>query len=91
MTRPRQQGGFLDISVTDEISVDHSGTPRPYTSAMLQTWNKTCFQPSGVLEVSLQLPGTSNKTGLWPAAWMLIPPTRRACQTGLLAATRCTR
>jgi len=43
---------------------------RIYNSAMLQTWNKTCFR-GGILEVKLQLPGDHDKPGMWPAAWML--------------------
>merc|ERR1711865_443201 len=54
----------------DSIVLDPSGTPRPYSSAMLQTWNKTCFR-GGILEVSLQLPGQSDVPGMWPAVWML--------------------
>jgi len=37
---------------------------------MLQTWNRTCFR-GGILEVSLQLPGTFDKPGMWPAVWLL--------------------
>ena len=51
--------GTLKISATLDITVDQSGTPRPFSSAMLQTWNKTCFR-GGIMEVSLKLPGSSN-------------------------------
>ena len=62
--------GTLRLTVSDNITVDASGTARPYASAMLQTWNTSCLQ-GGVLEVSLRLPGSHNLTGLWPAVWLL--------------------
>eukprot|EP00966_Prymnesium_polylepis_P194857 4516886-Prymnesium_polylepis.1 len=62
--------GKLRLTVSSNITVDVSGSARPFTSAMLQTWNRTCLQ-GGVLEVSLRLPGRPNITGLWPAVWLL--------------------
>ncbi|ODQ80537.1 glycoside hydrolase family 16 protein [Babjeviella inositovora NRRL Y-12698] len=41
-----------------------------FASAMLQSWNKLCFQ-EGLLEVSVKLPGYSNAGGLWPGVWTL--------------------
>lgn len=41
-----------------------------YTSGMIQTWNKFCFT-GGVLELSIELPGTAESGGLWPAAWLM--------------------
>jgi len=65
------KGGKLRLTASnDSIVLDPSGTPRPYSSAMLQSWNRTCFR-GGILEVSVQLPGSSDKPGMWPAVWML--------------------
>ncbi|CAJ1334257.1 unnamed protein product, partial [Effrenium voratum] len=43
---------------------------RPYTSAMLQSWNKFCFT-GGVVEISAKFPGRPDLPGLWPAFWLL--------------------
>jgi len=43
---------------------------RPYTSAMLQSWNKFCFT-GGVVEMSAKFPGRPDIPGLWPAFWLL--------------------
>ncbi|CAK9005954.1 Uncharacterized beta-glucan synthesis-associated protein C23H3.11c [Durusdinium trenchii] len=43
---------------------------RPYTSAMLQSWNKFCLT-GGVVEMSAKFPGRSDIPGLWPAFWLL--------------------
>ncbi|KAH9837169.1 beta-glucan synthesis-associated [Rhodofomes roseus] len=41
-----------------------------YTSSMITTWNKFCFQ-GGMLEVNVSLPGAPNVVGLWPAIWTM--------------------
>ncbi len=41
-----------------------------YTSGMVMSWNKFCFT-GGILEVSLQLPGDGQSSGLWPALWLM--------------------
>lgn len=41
-----------------------------YTSGMIQTWNKFCYT-GGVLEMAIELPGSANSGGLWPAAWLM--------------------
>eukprot|EP00931_Biecheleriopsis_adriatica_P090022 TRINITY_DN64073_c0_g1_i1.p1 TRINITY_DN64073_c0_g1~~TRINITY_DN64073_c0_g1_i1.p1 ORF type:complete len:687 (-),score=95.26 TRINITY_DN64073_c0_g1_i1:135-2147(-) len=66
----RTEDGKLIIEVSTDIVVDASGTPRPFSSAMLQTWNRSCFR-GGILEVSLKLPGRHDRPGLWPAVWMM--------------------
>lgn len=43
---------------------------RPYQTGLVSTWNKFCFT-GGVIEISLKLPGTPTRGGLWPAFWML--------------------
>jgi len=37
---------------------------------MIQSWNKFCFT-GGLIEASVQLPGSSTKPGLWPAIWTM--------------------
>ncbi|KAJ2924084.1 hypothetical protein H1R20_g13016, partial [Candolleomyces eurysporus] len=41
-----------------------------YRSGMIQSWNKFCFT-GGLLEASVQLPGSTNVGGLWPAVWAM--------------------
>lgn len=41
-----------------------------YTSGMVMSWNKFCFT-GGILEVSLELPGDGQSSGLWPAVWLM--------------------
>ena len=56
------------------VEFDYTGREfqfqRDYQSAMVSTWNKFCFT-SGVIEISVQLPGKPDRGGLWPAFWML--------------------
>ncbi|KAK6458764.1 beta-glucan synthesis-associated [Scheffersomyces xylosifermentans] len=42
-----------------------------YISAMLQSWNKLCFNKNALVEVSLKMPSFSQSRGLWPAVWSL--------------------
>ncbi|CAG8765327.1 27285_t:CDS:2 [Dentiscutata erythropus] len=57
--------GKLQITITNEIIHGLN-----YTSGMLQSWNKFCFQ-GGILEVSVSLPGDGKTQGFWPAVWTL--------------------
>jgi beta-glucanase (GH16 family) len=41
-----------------------------YMSGMLQSWNQLCFT-GGIIEVSINLPGRPDVTGLWPGALVL--------------------
>jgi len=41
-----------------------------YKSGMIQTWNKFCFT-GGMVVASVQLPGSSSVSGLWPAIWTM--------------------
>ncbi|KAJ2712142.1 beta-glucan synthesis-associated protein, partial [Coemansia spiralis] len=59
-------GGSLVITLQRNES--HPGLP--YTSSMLQSWNKRCFQ-GGYLEVRVSLPGDGRRSGYWPAVWTL--------------------
>ena len=43
---------------------------RHLQTAMLQGWDKFCFQ-EGIAEISVQLPGKAGQPGLWPAFWMM--------------------
>ncbi|KAF9118102.1 hypothetical protein BGW39_001470 [Mortierella sp. 14UC] len=46
------------------------GSACEYTSGMLQSWNKMCFQ-TGILEVAVRLPGSPSKAGLKPRIFVL--------------------
>ncbi|KAJ1767874.1 hypothetical protein IW140_003430 [Coemansia sp. RSA 1813] len=59
-------GGNLVITL--EKNESHPGLP--YTSSMLQSWNKRCFQ-GGYLEARVSLPSDGSNTGYWPAIWTL--------------------
>ncbi|OLY84763.1 putative beta-glucan synthesis-associated protein [Smittium mucronatum] len=41
-----------------------------FTSGMVNTWNKLCFQ-GGYLEVNVSFPSPGNASGYWPAIWTL--------------------
>ncbi|KAJ1884177.1 hypothetical protein LPJ66_010736, partial [Kickxella alabastrina] len=62
----RTEGGSLVITI--ERNESHASLP--YTSSMLQSWNKRCFQ-GGYLEVRVSFPGDGAKSGFWPAVWTL--------------------
>ncbi|KAG0367681.1 hypothetical protein BGX24_003135 [Mortierella sp. AD032] len=49
---------------------DRGGSEWKYTSGMLQSWNKMCFQ-GGILEVAVSLPGIPSKAGLKPRVFIL--------------------
>ncbi|KAG0260485.1 hypothetical protein BGZ95_004442, partial [Linnemannia exigua] len=49
---------------------DGGGSEWKYTSGMLQSWNKMCFQ-GGILEVAVSLPGSPSKAGLKPRVFIL--------------------
>jgi beta-glucanase (GH16 family) len=65
-----------DAADTDIIGEDEDDPKKKvrktkhFKSAMLQTWNKFCFT-GGIVEAKVQLPGSSNIGGLWPAFWLL--------------------
>ncbi|KAK6462932.1 beta-glucan synthesis-associated [Scheffersomyces coipomensis] len=42
-----------------------------YISAMIQSWNKLCFNKNAIVEVSLRMPSYAQSRGLWPAVWSL--------------------
>ncbi|OAQ25126.1 glycoside hydrolase family 16 protein, partial [Linnemannia elongata AG-77] len=48
----------------------YSSSAWRYTSGMLQSWNKMCFQ-GGILEVAVSLPGSPTKAGLKPRVFVL--------------------
>ena len=68
---PRTQDGKLVISTdTRTIALDPSGSPRAFSSGMIQSFNKTCFT-GGILEASFELPGAVDSTSqLWTAGWL---------------------
>ena len=58
-------GGYLELRL--DAFVNHGLN---YRSGMVQSWNKLCFK-GGLIEVSLQLPGAGDVSGLWPAVWTM--------------------
>lgn len=58
--------GSLVITITQE---DIGGLN--FKSAMLQSWNKLCFQYNFYVEVNVRYPGTPDITGFWPGAWAM--------------------
>ncbi|KAG2005780.1 beta-glucan synthesis-associated protein KRE6 [Coprinopsis cinerea AmutBmut pab1-1] len=63
------EGGYLRIRLeeVEDRSLNHNMT---YKGGMLQSWNKFCFT-GGLLEASVQLPGSNSVGGLWPALWAM--------------------
>ena len=51
------KGGKLVITITEQLNHDLN-----FQSGMLQSWNKFCFT-TGIIEVSLSLPGSGNVPG----------------------------
>eukprot|EP00966_Prymnesium_polylepis_P008664 199854-Prymnesium_polylepis.1 len=75
------RGGVLDILCTnDYVTFEVNGTrenpeakteTRGLQTAMIQSWNKFCFQ-EGVVELSARMPGPhGSQEGLWPGFWMM--------------------
>jgi len=68
---PRQaitKNGSLQLTIdTVDPTTNHNLS---YISGMIQSWNKFCFT-GGMIEVSVQLPGSSAKAGFWPAVWTM--------------------
>ncbi|KAF0493075.1 glycoside hydrolase family 16 protein [Gigaspora margarita] len=69
--------GKLQITIINEIIHESN-----YTSGMLQSWNKICFQ-GVILEVSASLPGDGKTQGFWPAIWTLSNLSRAAMIDGV--------
>ncbi|KAH9478433.1 Beta-glucan synthesis-associated protein SKN1 [Psilocybe cubensis] len=63
------KGGNLELrmDLTPDRSVNHNML---YKSGMIQTWNKFCFT-GGLLITNVQLPGSSDVSGFWPAVWSM--------------------
>ncbi|OMJ18227.1 putative beta-glucan synthesis-associated protein [Smittium culicis] len=58
--------GKLILTLENKVTVE----PHNYTSGMLNSWNKFCFQ-GGYIEVRASFPGNGKVPGYWPAAWTL--------------------
>lgn len=58
-------GGYLELRM--DAHVTHG---LDYRSGMVQSWNLLCFK-GGLIEVSVQLPGSGSAAGLWPAVWTM--------------------
>ncbi|KAF9098215.1 hypothetical protein BGX29_007735 [Mortierella sp. GBA35] len=63
---PSSSGG----TNTQKQKRDGSTSPWKYTSGMLQSWNKMCFQ-GGILEVAVNFPGSPAKPGQKPRVFVL--------------------
>lgn len=59
------QDGYLELRMD---AYENHGMA--YRSGMIQSWNKLCFK-GGMIEVSVQLPGSGSVSGLWPAIWTM--------------------
>ncbi|KAF8969431.1 glycoside hydrolase family 16 protein [Flammula alnicola] len=59
------EGGSLVITFSEK---DTHGLN--YQGGLISSWNKFCFT-GGYIETSVQLPGTQNVVGMWPAVWTM--------------------
>lgn len=59
------KNGSLEITLSRKQTHDLN-----FQGGMMTTWNKFCFT-GGIFEASVQLPGTTNIVGLWPAIWAM--------------------
>ncbi|CAE8675228.1 unnamed protein product, partial [Polarella glacialis] len=66
----RISNSLSTLNVVNATSGKTRQLKRPYTSAMLQSWNKFCFT-GGVVEISAKFPGKPEQPGLWPAFWLM--------------------
>lgn len=60
-------------TVDGALTITLSQTPEHnlnFRGGMIQSWNKFCFT-GGYIEASVQLPGTTTVSGLWPAFWTM--------------------
>ncbi|GAA5966221.1 hypothetical protein JCM8115_006413 [Rhodotorula mucilaginosa] len=62
------ENGHLVLELTKETKANSHGFG--YLGGMLQSWNQFCFT-GGYIEVSVSLPGSTDISGLWPAAWTM--------------------
>ncbi|GAA5992715.1 hypothetical protein JCM10908_006895 [Rhodotorula pacifica] len=62
------EDGFLVLELTKETKANSHGFG--YLGGMLQSWNQFCFT-GGYIEVAVSLPGSTDVSGLWPAAWTM--------------------
>ncbi|EAU87690.2 beta-glucan synthesis-associated protein KRE6 [Coprinopsis cinerea okayama7 len=62
-------GGSLRLHLdrVDDPSTNHNMS---FKGGMLQSWNKFCFT-GGLIEASVQLGGSPDVGGLWPAVWTM--------------------
>ncbi|KAJ8598816.1 hypothetical protein CTAYLR_008653 [Chrysophaeum taylorii] len=77
----RTTNGVLNITTdyaptTFESAEDEEGfvqfktRRKPFSSGLVQGWNKFCFT-GGIVEIVARLPGKATVGGLWPAMWLL--------------------
>ncbi|KAI0316214.1 beta-glucan synthesis-associated [Amylostereum chailletii] len=58
--------GYLALTMDKADPVNNHNYS--WVSGMIQSWNQFCFT-GGLLEVAVQLPGSNNQNGFWPAVW----------------------
>ncbi|CAA7260065.1 unnamed protein product [Cyclocybe aegerita] len=58
-------GGSLVITFSENLNHELN-----YQGGLISSWNKFCFT-GGYIETSVQLPGTNNVIGMWPAIWTM--------------------
>lgn len=54
----------------DNFFVEIKTRTKPFSSGLVQSWNKFCFT-GGIVEIRARLPGNPRVGGLWPAMWLL--------------------
>ncbi|KAE9404833.1 glycoside hydrolase family 16 protein [Gymnopus androsaceus JB14] len=59
------KGGALRITLSEKSTHDLD-----YQSGMMSTWNKFCFT-GGILVAAVNIAGSNNVQGLWPAVWTM--------------------
>ncbi|CAO1632991.1 unnamed protein product [Parajaminaea phylloscopi] len=59
-------GGNLVIT-----AIEHPTHNLNFRSGHLSSWNKMCITGGAHIEVSVQLPGSSDVSGWWPAVWTM--------------------
>ncbi|KAF9443326.1 glycoside hydrolase family 16 protein [Macrolepiota fuliginosa MF-IS2] len=57
--------GSLVITFSETPSHDLN-----FQGGLISSWNKFCFT-GGIFEAAVQLPGTNNVVGMWPAVWTM--------------------
>lgn len=62
------RGGHLVLQLDRKDPIDNHN--KSYVGGFITSWNKLCFT-GGLIEASVQLPGSPHVNGLWPAIWTM--------------------